>query len=116
MLRSAFLHASSDGGAPNSEHRAVSSPFAIAPFLRTGWNALREGLSAHREYERLRSHGFPHDTAVRAALSGDDPARAPRCGSCPHAGDAHSQASVESRTGGLSLLGGSRIGNLAFVP
>jgi hypothetical protein len=32
-------------------------------------DAFREGLAAHREYERLTSMGMDHDRALRAALS-----------------------------------------------
>jgi hypothetical protein len=32
------------------------------------YDALREGLAAHRQYEQLRSRGVPHDTALREAL------------------------------------------------
>jgi hypothetical protein len=32
-------------------------------------DALRDGLAAHREYERLISLGMGHDPALRAALS-----------------------------------------------
>jgi hypothetical protein len=46
------------------------------PILEVLWNvcdALREALAAHRHYERLRSRGVPHDTALsalRETLSG----------------------------------------------
>jgi hypothetical protein len=43
-----------------------SSP--IAAGLRTIWDALREAIAADRRYERLRSMGIPHDTAIRQAL------------------------------------------------
>jgi hypothetical protein len=32
-------------------------------------DAIRQGLAAHREYERLMSMGMRHDLALRAALS-----------------------------------------------
>jgi hypothetical protein len=32
-------------------------------------DALRDGLAAHREYERLIAMGMCHDPALRAALS-----------------------------------------------
>jgi hypothetical protein len=32
-------------------------------------DAVRQGLAAHREYERLKSMGMRHDPALRAALS-----------------------------------------------
>jgi hypothetical protein len=43
------------------------------------YDALREGLAAHRQYEQLRSRGVPHDTALREALGfGRSPAHATR--------------------------------------
>jgi hypothetical protein len=39
--------------------------------LRTIYDALREGLAAYRQYERLRSRRIPHDMAIRAALGID---------------------------------------------
>ena len=32
-------------------------------------DAIRQGLAAHREYERFMSMGMNHDRALRAALS-----------------------------------------------
>jgi hypothetical protein len=32
------------------------------------YDALREGLAAHRQYEQLRSRGVPHDTALREVV------------------------------------------------
>jgi hypothetical protein len=32
-------------------------------------DAIRQGLAAHREYERLMSMGMRHDSALRVALS-----------------------------------------------
>jgi uncharacterized protein YjiS (DUF1127 family) len=43
-----------------------SSPTATK--LRAVWDALREGIAAHRQYEHLRSRGIPHDMAIRQAL------------------------------------------------
>jgi hypothetical protein len=37
--------------------------------LRTMWEALRDGLAAHRHYEELRSWGVAHDSALRQALT-----------------------------------------------
>jgi len=45
---------------------AASRPAAIT--LATIYGALRDGLAAHRRYERLRSRGVPHETAIRKAL------------------------------------------------
>ena len=42
------------------------SPFT---FLRMLFEALREGLTAHRHYEELRSKGLAHDSALRQALT-----------------------------------------------
>ena len=47
------------------------SPPAPSPFtfLRMLFEALREGLAAHRHYEELRSKGIAHDSALRQALA-----------------------------------------------
>jgi hypothetical protein len=37
--------------------------------LRMLFEALREGLAAHRHYEELRSKGIAHDSALRQALA-----------------------------------------------
>jgi hypothetical protein len=37
--------------------------------MRAVCDALREGLTASRQYEQLRSRGVPHDTAIRSALA-----------------------------------------------
>jgi hypothetical protein len=37
--------------------------------LRMMWEALRDGLAAHRHYEELRSRGVAHDSALRQALA-----------------------------------------------
>jgi hypothetical protein len=34
----------------------------------TAWEAWRDGLAAHRQYEHLRSRGVPHEEAIREAL------------------------------------------------
>jgi hypothetical protein len=36
--------------------------------LRTAWEAWRNGLAAHRQYEHLRSRGVPPEEAIREAL------------------------------------------------
>jgi hypothetical protein len=124
MLRQSCSPASPGGGAPGA-HLPIPSAFpsafstrAVATAVRTFWDALREGLSAYRRYEQLRSHRIPHDTALRTALScrdGDDSARAARRLSCL-LGDAPSDASVVSGVKVPSLSSAARIGNLAFVP
>jgi hypothetical protein len=48
---------------------AAYSSWPFASMLRTTRDALREGRVAHREYERLRSRGISHDTAIRQALA-----------------------------------------------
>jgi hypothetical protein len=40
----------------------------ILTALRTIYDGFRESLIAHRQYERLRSRGIPHDMALRASL------------------------------------------------
>jgi hypothetical protein len=37
--------------------------------LHSLFDALRNGLAAHREYERLKAMGMRHDPALRAAIS-----------------------------------------------
>jgi hypothetical protein len=44
---------------------ADERPTAAAVTLRTILEALREGLTAHRRYEHLRSEGILHDPAIR---------------------------------------------------
>jgi hypothetical protein len=51
-----------------SSHSTGFSSSPVATTLRTIWDALREGIAAHHQYQHLRSKGIPHDTAVRAAL------------------------------------------------
>ncbi len=41
---------------------------SIAKMVRNLQVAFREGLTAHREYERLISKGVRHDPALRASL------------------------------------------------
>lgn len=40
----------------------------VTTTLRTLCEAWRESLAAHRQYEKLRSRGMPHDTALGEAL------------------------------------------------
>jgi hypothetical protein len=62
---------------------SVSSSSPIATKLRTVWDALREGIAAHRQYEHLRSMRVPHDTAIKQALGISHPGaqtkRSPGC-------------------------------------
>jgi hypothetical protein len=46
----------------------LPSPWLTVIGLRTMWIAFREGLATHREYERLRSRGRPHDQALRESI------------------------------------------------
>ena len=50
---------------------------SIAKMVRNLQVAFREGLTAHREYERLISKGVRHDPALRASLGVSD-AEAPQ--------------------------------------
>ena len=43
-------------------------PWRVLAALPTMWDALREGIGACRQYERLRSRRVPHGPAIRAAL------------------------------------------------
>jgi len=54
----------------------VSWSSTIAVVLRTIWDALCEGIAAHRQYEHLRSKRVPHGTAIRQALGVLHPQRA----------------------------------------
>ena len=59
-----------------------SSP--IASKLRAIWDALREGIAAHRQYEQLTSRGIPHDTAIRQAFRISHPGvKSAPCGRSP---------------------------------
>jgi len=51
-----------------SARPAGFSPWSIATKLRTIWDALREGIAAHRQYEHLRWMRVPHDAAIKQAL------------------------------------------------
>ena len=59
--------------------RATASLWPVSRVLRMMWEALHEGLAAHRLYEELRSQGISHDTALRQALAfGPAPSRPAR--------------------------------------
>ena len=65
-----------------SPDNATAWPTAIARMLRDIGNAFREGLAAHREYERLKSSGISHDLALGASLrasSAESSHRQERC-------------------------------------
>jgi hypothetical protein len=53
---------------PAGQPLSFWSPLPMGIALSATWGAFREGLAAHREYERLRSSGMSHDKALRAAL------------------------------------------------
>jgi hypothetical protein len=48
--------------------RAAPLSWPLATMLRTVAFALRDGLSAARQYEHLRSRGIAHDLALRMAM------------------------------------------------
>jgi hypothetical protein len=52
---------------------AASASWPIASALRAMWDQLGEGLAAHRHYERLRSRGVPHATALIESLGMGSP-------------------------------------------
>jgi hypothetical protein len=57
---------------PGNRDAPVGTTFAwrtVGTMLHRLLDAVREGLAAHREYERLVSMGMHHDPALRAALS-----------------------------------------------
>ena len=56
---------------------AASASWPIVSALRAMWDQLGEGLAAHRHYERLRSRGVPHATALRESLGMGSPRCAP---------------------------------------
>jgi hypothetical protein len=68
MLRILDL-APSLGAASHPQRCFSSSVWPPLATLRTMWEALREGLAVHRQYEELRSKGFAHDAALHRALA-----------------------------------------------
>ena len=48
--------------------RPAAAAWPNAETLRAIGEAWREALAAHRDYERLRSRGRPHDAALRESL------------------------------------------------
>jgi hypothetical protein len=107
--------------------RAAFSSWRIATALRTIWDAWREGLAAHRQYEQLKSRGIPHDTALRAAIglrhpAGDVRPAAPRQVSCALTANSHSGETItlcgKDVSSPFDLAprpGSAGIGNLAYV-
>jgi hypothetical protein len=51
-----------------SAHPTRSSSWPIAITLQAIFDALREGLAAHRQYEDLTRRRIPHDAALRQAF------------------------------------------------
>jgi hypothetical protein len=66
-------HYVNNSHALGSKDAAVGETFArwtaIRKLPHRLLDAVREGLAAHREYERLMSKGVRHDCAIRAAFS-----------------------------------------------
>jgi hypothetical protein len=46
----------------------IGTPWRLVTALLMTCDALREGLAAHRQYERLTARGMPHDAALRESL------------------------------------------------
>jgi hypothetical protein len=65
-LRCAGVHHQTDP--TNRPGQPTASFWPIVSALLTFWEQLREGLAAHRHYERLRSRGVPHGAALRESL------------------------------------------------
>jgi hypothetical protein len=53
------------------ELRQETAPAAlpVVATLHAIWDAWRDALAAHRQYEHLRSRGVPHDAALRESLA-----------------------------------------------
>jgi hypothetical protein len=51
-----------------SAHPSRSSSWRIATTLQAIFDALREALAAHRQYEDLTRRRIPHDAALRQAF------------------------------------------------
>ena len=69
MLR--ILHAAPRfAAAPHERNeRTRFSPPAWPAAFWMMWEAMHEGLAAHRHYEQLRSKGVAHNAALRQALA-----------------------------------------------
>lgn len=74
MLRTT-LCPTSFGEAPAGPRRSTVSPRSWISVLATAFAALREALAASRQYEQMRSHGVPHDPAIKTAFGMDCAAR-----------------------------------------
>jgi hypothetical protein len=53
----------------HAARRRSSPALPAGTILRMLFEALREGLAAHRHYEELRSRGIAHDSALRQVLA-----------------------------------------------
>jgi hypothetical protein len=103
----------------------ASSSRPAATMLRAIWNALRDGLGAHRHYEHLQSRGVSHDRALREALGIRTPASEIRAAApqrcCPGAdsprtGEALCGRRVPARVHPPPRLAASaHVGNLAYL-
>jgi hypothetical protein len=71
MLRifSTETRVASTPGGRRSCARPATHSWPAHTVLRKMWEALRDGLAAHRHYEELRSRGVAHDSALRQALA-----------------------------------------------
>ena len=82
--------------------RADDWPTATTGMLRTILGTLREGLTAHRRYEHLRSKGIQHDPAIRQAFGVSHPTSASagrrRSGTPPRVPPARTGASARPPT------------------
>jgi uncharacterized protein YjiS (DUF1127 family) len=58
----------------DSTKQPASTSWSIATTLSTIRDALAGGLAAHRQYERLKSRGMSHDTALKMTLDVRNPA------------------------------------------
>ena len=84
---------------PGNRDTPVGTTFAwrtVGTMLHRLLDAVREGLAAHWEYERLVSMGMHHDLALRAALSQNSHCREASTRRASRlAGSEHSKASVK---------------------
>ena len=106
----------------------ASSPWRVATLLPTLWDALRESLSAWRQYEHLTSRGIPHDPALRQAIGlahppSDAPPAVPRRRSCLRTAGRPGAETITRRRQDfpdapdqtVRTPASARIGNLAYV-
>jgi hypothetical protein len=71
------IHQAKNPTGRSAQPRAAAASWPIVSALRAMWDQLGEGLAAHRHYERLRSRGVPHATALRESLGMGSPRCAP---------------------------------------